>query len=495
MSKFNKKSTRKTPNKSGHPAYKMDDKERLVSAVLTTMFGEPKFYGSTDSDIVKLATDCAKRDPQFLSNLAIYARCEANMRSVSHVLTSIIAREAHEFTRYTFQHVIVRADDILEIFACYKQMYGKPFPNALKRAVADRMQTISEYEYAKYNRNQEITFKDVLQIAHPKPKTVEVDEIFDAIINDNLRTPYTWEVELSKRGNNAEVWNELIASNKLGYMAMLRNLRNIKNSGADIKPVLKRIGNKNAAIKSKQLPFRFFSAYKRLEQDGCMDNDIRAALDSALTASIENLPRLNGRTLIAVDVSGSMSCTISRNSRVRCCDIGSLLGVMASRMCEDAVVMFFNSGRSASWYWDASFGDSKGYTIKRFGKYDSIIDAAVKNAFANGGTDMHLPFKWALEEDRATRPIDRVIYLSDNECNRGKGIVQADADKYRREKNPNLWVHAIDLQGYGAQQFCGKQTNIIAGWSDEVLSFISLAENGFDNLVKQIANYEPTTRR
>ena len=54
MSKFNTVNTNITLNRSGYPAYKMSDKERLVTAVLTTMFGEPKFYGSTDNDIVKL---------------------------------------------------------------------------------------------------------------------------------------------------------------------------------------------------------------------------------------------------------------------------------------------------------------------------------------------------------------------------------------------------------------------------------------------------------
>lgn len=56
MAKFNFKNTNKTVNRDGFPAYKMQDKEQLVTAVLTMMFGEPKFYGSTDSDIFVLAT-------------------------------------------------------------------------------------------------------------------------------------------------------------------------------------------------------------------------------------------------------------------------------------------------------------------------------------------------------------------------------------------------------------------------------------------------------
>ena len=40
MSKFNFKNTNKTVNRDSFPAYKMQDKEQLVTAVLTTMFGD-----------------------------------------------------------------------------------------------------------------------------------------------------------------------------------------------------------------------------------------------------------------------------------------------------------------------------------------------------------------------------------------------------------------------------------------------------------------------
>ena len=49
-----------------------------------------------------------------------------------------------------------------------------------------------------------------------------------------------------------------------------------------------------------------------------------------------------------------------------------------------------------------------------------------------------------------------------------------------------MWVHAVDLQGYGTQQFIDGKTNIIAGWSEKVLEFILLAENGVDLLIKRI---------
>lgn len=490
MSKFNTSNTntQKTTNRSGYPAYKMADKEHLVTAVLTTMFGEPKYYGSTDNDIVRLATQCAKADPEFLCKLACYARNVGNMRSVSHVLTAVISRECPAYTRVTIRNVVVRPDDITEIMSCYASMYGKPFPNAMKREIASVMQKFNEYQIAKYNGgNKALKFRDVLRITHPVPSSQEVSELFGKILSDTLETPYTWEVELSTRGNTKEVWNELIASGKVGYMALLRNLRNIVKCGANVEPVLATLSDPVQVKKSRQLPFRFYSAYRTLKNEGMMTPAIHKALEKALTCSTENLEVISGRTLIALDVSGSMSQPVSKKSDICCCDIGAVLAALSTHLCEDATVCCFDS--ASGWYNSGK----KGYRIEKFGKYDSVLSVADKLSFHGGGTDLSLPMKYALMEDesRNIRPFDRVIYISDNECNSGIArTVQHLADDYRRRFNSELFVHAIDMQGYGTQQFIGKRTNVIAGWSEAVLSFISTVEAGISTLVDTIAKYE-----
>ena len=491
MAKFNSKNTNKTVNRDGFPAYKMQDKEQLVTAVLTTMFGEQKYYGSTDDDIFLLATIICTEEPSFVAKLACYARNVANMRSVSHVLACIIAHEAHEYTRAVIRNIIVRPDDITEIMACYLKMYGKPFPNALKREIAQQIQRFDEYALAKYNsRGMSMKLRDVLRITHPTPENENIGALFSKVIDDTLETPYTWETELSEKGNTKEVWNELIASGKVGYMALLRNLRNIIKSGADVKPVLDVLSDPGRVRKSRQLPFRFYSAYRMLEQENLMTPDIHRALELALNVSVENLETIPGRTLIAVDFSGSMRNYISRKSTVFCSEIAGLLGAMSSRICEDATVCYFDCPGS----WSCLPGD-KGYIVEHYGKYDSILEICRKHSFGGGGTEMDLPMKYALEEDKSVciRPFDRVIYFSDNVCNSssyGLKTVQSMVDKYRNTYNPDFWVHGVDLQGYGTQQFCGKSFNLIAGWSEKVLEFILLAEKGIGSLVQTIEEYQ-----
>ena len=114
---------------------------------------------------------------------------------------------------------------------------------------------------------------------------------------------------------------------------------------------------------------------------------------------------------------------------------------------------------------------------------------------------MYLPFQYILEHKVDA---DRIIVLSDNECNywmNGNGpnwyyripnddTVQKVVSRYRREINPNFWVHAVDLAGYGTQQFIGEKTHIVAGWSEKLFEFILMAEQGEGSLIKRIENYK-----
>lgn len=105
--------------------------------------------------------------------------------------------------------------------------------------------------------------------------------------------------------------------------------------------------------------------------------------------------------------------------------------------------------------------------------------------------------EYAVKVDKSKhfKPFDRVIYFSDNECNRGlETTIQGLVDKYRSKYNKDFWVHGVDLQGYGTQQFCGAHFNLIAGWGDHVLSFINLAEAGMGSMIKEVESYNKSEK-
>lgn len=473
MTKFNVNVTGRTVNHEGHAAYTMDDKTKLVTQVLTSFFNEDKFYGDNTSELKATLKRVIDQDAEFVSKLAVFARREFNMRSVAHVLTAYLAHESKgkEYVRKTVRGVTLRGDDVTEIMSFYLSEFGKPVPNSLKKGISDVLVTFDEYTLAKYKGDgKSVSMRDVLRIARPTPENAEQSAMFKRCIDGELATPVTWETELSAHGNNRESWTKLIDTNKVGYMALLRNLRNILIAGPEnIEKVYTRLEDPEAVRRSRQLPFRYLSAYR--EVMGYAGSRVLDVLENAAEASAANIPVLKGTTVIAIDTSGSMGCRISGKSSVSCAEIATLLGLIANRICENAIVYTFdNSIRKLN-------------VSHRTG----ILYAAVSSARANGGTCMDLPFR-AMISDRVNA--DRVIIISDNECNSPfRGTVQSYADSYRRTTGRNIWVHAIDIMGYGTQQFAGPRTNIIAGWSDKVFDFIGIAEEGTSNIIRTVSEY------
>lgn len=474
MSKFNTTSTIKTVNKCGAPAYSMDAKSKLVTQVLCSFFDEEQFYGKNTEDMTQTIKRVIAKEPQFVSNLAVFARRVFNMRSVSHVLTAYLAHETSgkPYVRGTIEGITLRGDDLTEVMAFYLSAFGKPIPNSLRRAIADKLVTFDEYTLAKYKGdNKSVKMRDLICLCRPRPQTSKQEDLFKRCLENRLETPLTWEAELSANGNNAETWEKLIDSGKIGYMALLRNLRNIiKANPSNIQQVYDIIQDSERVRKSKQLPFRFYSAYKAVAD--ISGSKVFDVLENALESSVNNMPKLPGSTVIAVDISGSMSSPVSSNSEVKCYEIAMLLGLLANRICENSYFYTFNNR-----------------LVKQAVSSKCNILETVGVAGCNGGTNMALPFQKMIDDKINA---DRVIILSDNMNNYndwGSKPTQHYADEYRRITNNDIWVHGVDLQGYGTQQFHGRKTNIIAGWSEKVLDFILLAEQGEDTLIKRISNY------
>jgi len=504
MAKFNLKQEdlNKTVNKSGHVAFKMEDKEKLATMVLTTMFGEVKYYGDNTKELVELAKSLiGSGQGKYVANLAVFARNEMNLRSVSHALCAILAGElkGKEYVKYAVSGVCRRADDILEILSCYLAMYGKPVANSLKRALAFVMNNFNEYQFGKYKGNgKSVDFKDVLRITHAKAKDEKQNDIFKAILKDTLATPYTWETELSAKGNKKEVWEGLIESGKVGTMALLRNLNNILSAQpSNIEKVYERLTDEESILKSKILPFRFYSAYLTVSQNKNCTSKVLDVLEDAIKISTKNIESFKGKTCIAIDVSGSMKWgELSSRSVMTCSDVANVLAAMANQICEESIVITFDTSTNRV----------------NFSTKNGIIANAKSIPVNGGGTLLALPLVDLISNKTK---VDRIILLSDNEVNRGfdfffsfenydceqefkNSSCQSLLERYKKEINPDVIFHAVDLQGYGTQQFKGKNVNIVSGWNEKIFDFMHLAEQGFGKLVEiielynEVANYADT---
>lgn len=317
----------------GNPQYKKSNKQALYEIATMSMYGKDSYHEDNDTRIDRMKdaitdvlTDGTDNDVHFIANLIIHARTEMNIRTMPLVMLVHFAEILRILNikymplRRVTADVIRRADQITDLYAYALEVFGSKgnVPMAIKRGVADAFnkRNFNEYSFGKYNRNGAVKFSDVLRIVHPKAANEEKGAIFQKIIEDKLAVPYTWEVELSKNGqlpenerkSKKDLWTELLESGKLGYMALLRNARNVSEAGVDAKVMKERVydvlSNPENVARSKQLPFRFVNAIKATE--GCGDNRMYQALSKALDISVDNVPVIGENVWIIVDASGSM---------------------------------------------------------------------------------------------------------------------------------------------------------------------------------------------
>ena len=77
--------------------------------------------------------------------------------------------------------------------------------------------------------------------------------MFTKLVDKTLATPDTWEVALSAGADKKETFERLIRENRLGGMALLKNLRNMVQAGVDQKLLRERL-ERGVGI---ALPFNF----------------------------------------------------------------------------------------------------------------------------------------------------------------------------------------------------------------------------------------------
>ena len=303
----------------GAPAKRMTDEQALRRCVLSCMLWESEFYEDGKSIADRIEDLSGKVDATTLANLAVETRHKANLRHVSLLLLCALIKHhrGNPIVAQAIADTIGRADELAELVAMYWKNGKKPLSAQMKKGLAKAFPKFSPYALAKYNRDGAVKLRDVLFLCHAKPANDEQAETWKKLVDGTLESPDTWEVNLSGGADKKETFERLIRDGKLGYFALLRNLRNMEQAGCDRDLVKEAIvARKNGA--DKVLPFRFVAAARAAPL-------YEPALDTALCETIATLPVLKGRTVVLVDVSGSMDDRLSNKSDMKRIDAAAAL--------------------------------------------------------------------------------------------------------------------------------------------------------------------------
>lgn len=477
MARFNTKATATiVENHEGAKAFAMTPEWELYSLVVTSMFSD-KFYEGTDERLARLRKLIVKVKPEFVAQLAIYAREKMYLRTMPLVLAVELAKvhNGDDLVSKLVTRIIQRVDELTEILAYYKIANNlkdiKKESHQLYKGIANAFLKFDEYQFAKYDKDGDIKLRDVLFKTHPKPTTPEQVELFKKIVDSTLETPYTWETELSAKGNKPEVWSELISSGKLGYMAVLRNLRNMLDAGVDkahLADVAARLENPEQVRKSKQFPFRYLSAFRELKNnDSPLASMLLDSLEGAIKTSAENIKGFGYDTTVAIvcDVSGSMQVPVSPKSKVQNYDIGLLLGMLLQSRCKSVV--------------SGMFGD----TFKIVNLPKSSILQNVEELHSREGEVGYSTNGYLVLRDLEKKGVqaDKVMMFTDCEMwdSYGSDSMQKAWASYTKFY-PSAKLYLFDLSGYGSTPVSTVGTNVylIAGWSDKVFDVLAAYEAG-----------------
>ena len=452
-------------NFAGGRAFAPDAKFELVSVLLTT-FLEDEFYRTglqTTARIRELIRAVA--DPRFTAKAALYARHVHGLRSVSHLVAGELARSVKGATwsKGFYDRLVRRPDDVTETLGYYLAVHGRPLPNSLKKGLGAALARFDEHQLAKYRRERG-AFKlvDAVNLVRP-PATPALSKL----VRGELATAETWEARLTQAGcagttgeaaeAKSQAWAELVRSGRLGYLALLRNVRNILTHAPEVAGELAaQLADETAVRRALVFPFQFLSAVDALQQGNLPGaGHVMESLNAAVDHSLANVPNFGGHTLVALDSSGSM---IGRPQQ-----IGSLFAATLVK-ATDADLMLFSD-------------DAQYLTLNR---RDTTLTAAQRIPFLSGGTNFNAIFQ------RANRAYDRIVILSDMQGWVGGGAPLRAFEDYKTRHAVTPRVFSFDLKGYGTLQFPQERVYALAGWSDRVFEVMQKLDHEPAALVREV---------
>ena len=499
-------------NRQGYAAYSLSDELRLIS-MLNTIKLEPQFYRSEDQtmrELRDLIERIGLKDPYFVAQAIVYSRCLGEgMRSVNHLAAALLAPfiSGKEYAKRFYGlwdkkekkgGCVYRVDDMSEIKDVYAALNKSTLSNSMKKGFAAVLEALDTYQLAKYKD----TVIDIANLTHPKSALSKAEivvdgkkmKVIDALMKGVTVSADTWEVANSEAGQEvakavkagkltkaeAEVtlanakndnWEAMLTEGKLGILAAIRNIRSMLKSPRKevVDALCKLVSNGEAIRNGKIMPYQIDYAYEVVKKEFSNSADGRRVMEALLKGyeyAVPNLAEaLPGRTCVMVDCSGSMNtyCTQAGQRSNIATSAAEKAGLIAATIAKATNADVVRFGSHAEFY--------------SYDPNESVFSLGRKIGHDNmGGTSIPSAFELIRN---AKRQYDRIILLSDNECNTRSywsGDWVSGAYKKYVHDVANPYVYAVDLAAYGTTPVAGDKVNYYFGYGFAMFEDIASKE-------------------
>lgn len=419
--------------KEGAVASRIGPEQELRRTVAACMLWESGAYESGVSIAERIKALVPLCSTEFVAACAFEARTKMKLRHVPLLIVREMARiPTHRLlVAKLLPDIIQRVDEITEFVAIYWKDGKQPLSAQVKTGLAKAFSKFNEYQFSKYNRDGAVKLRDVLFMCHAKPENAEREALFKKIVDGGLTTADTWENALSNGADKKETFERLMVDGQLGALAFLRNMRNMKEADVNIDLVN---GYASAVDIGRVLPFRFIAAARAVP---AWEN----VLEPMMLRACERREKLSGKTVVLLDVSGSMDAQISSKSDLMRIDAACGIAILLRELCQDVEVLTFSKQL-------VQVPPRRGFALR-----DAIVTSQ-----QHGGTAMGA----AVAGVNANIKYDRLIVLTDEQS----------SDSVPAPLNKGYVINVASNKngiGYGAWSH-------IDGWSEAVIDYIQEIE-------------------
>lgn len=447
--------TERTAGGMGAPAAKQSPEEQLRRLTLANMLFEDNAYvdGQSVADSIKKLIP--KVDPQKVADLAIEIREKQFLRHTPLFIASEMCHHPkhNQLVATVLEKICTRPDMITDFIALYKKEREEGNQTLTKQArkgLSAAFLKFNEYQLSKYKTpTSQYTLKGAMRHLHVKPQTKEQAELFGKLMKDTLEIPLTWETELSAGKDKKETFTKLIKEKKLGPMALMKNLRNMQDARVNVELVVKAIQESSGKMLT---PIDYLKAKENLSSKWYAK--LRPHLELSILKSLSALPKIEGRTLLIIDTSGSMNQPISARSKFTRLDIAKALAMTAKEVCEDVDI----------WTTASNHLKVKKTAVRGLALLDEIQNLVKKGGYDGIYTRRCLEYIRNMEQE----DYDRIIVFSDSQ----------DCDRSGEKPEPfGTYNYVVDVSAHKQGiNYEGVWTAEISGWSSQFLNFIAAYE-------------------
>ncbi len=349
---------------------------------------------------------------------------------------------------------------------------------AKRRSVAEWYSSKSPvqlgYQAVKYRQRNGWTHKDLFALAHPKginqnvgnfilgkeftaegpsiligfehaQNAKNVDELISVVKEYGL----PWEAVPTQFHKEVKLWRALFDADLLGQTALLRNVTRFAKLGAFndmvfVKAFSDRLADTERIQKSRIHPISYLNALVTFNEGQIQRNDyygsrsktwdsnskVSAALDAGFYNAFKTLTPANKRTLVGVDVSGSMG-SMASGLDLTCAQVAGAMSMTIARTEPFSMMRGFSTQ-----FVDLGITENM--------SMDQVMKTLRGRPFS--GTDCALPMVWALKNKVE---VDTFVVITDNETWYGSIHPHQALKEYRDKMGINARLAVLGVTATG----------------------------------------------